>query len=185
MVIRMSIIKKIILKFRGEVSTAELVKNGMTVGNNFHRMQGVVLDPGHCWLIHIGDNVTLAPRVYILCHDASTKQFLGFTKIGNVEIGNNVFVGADSVILPGVTIGDNVIIGANSTVSKDVPSGMVAVGTPAKVICSTEDYLKRMKDCMKESPCYDEKYTIRGGIDNQKKKEMFEKLKEFKIGFVD
>lgn len=48
----------------------------------------------------------------ILAHDASTKRYLGYTKIGRVLIGNNVFVGAGTIILPSVAIGNNVIIGA-------------------------------------------------------------------------
>lgn len=94
-------------------------------------MHDTIIDPSHCWHIKIGDNVTLAPRVHILAHDTSTKHFLGYTRIGNVVIGNNVFIGADSVILPGVTIGDNVVVGANSTVSRDVPSNVVVAGSPA------------------------------------------------------
>ena len=69
---------------------------GMKVGKDFNRLAGVILDPSHCWLIDIGDNVTIAPRVHVLCHDASTKGFLGYTKIGRVNIGSNVFIGADT-----------------------------------------------------------------------------------------
>ena len=54
----------------------------------------------------------MAPHVQILAHDASTKRYLGYTKIGRVLIGNNVFVGAGTIILPSVAIGNNVIIGA-------------------------------------------------------------------------
>ena len=132
----MGIIKEILYRFRGEYTTEKLISMGMTVGSNFKRLHGVILDPGHCWLITIGDNVTMAPRVHILCHDASTKQFLNYTKIGRVTIGDNVFIGAESVVLPGVTIGSNVIIGANSTVTHDIPENSVAVGSPARVICS-------------------------------------------------
>ena len=117
----MNWLKEFVYRFRGEYTTEKLIKMGMKVGKNFGRLNGVILDPSHCWLIEIGDNVTLAPRVHILCHDASTKQFLGYTKIGRVTIGDNVFVGADTVVLPGVTIGNNVVIGANSTVTHDVP----------------------------------------------------------------
>lgn len=115
-----NIFKKIFLRIRGEVDTATLVLRGMKVGANFHRMQGVLIDPGHCFLIKIGNNVTLGPRSYLLAHDASLQHPLGMTKIGLINIGNNVFVGADSIILPGVTIADNVIIGVNSVITKDM-----------------------------------------------------------------
>ena len=132
----MSWIKEFVYRLRGEYTTEKLIKMGMKVGKNFGRLNGVILDPSHCWLISIGDNVTMAPRVHILCHDASTKQFLGHTKIGRVNIGDNVFIGAESVILPNVTIGDNSIIGANSTVTHNIPDNVVAAGSPAKIICT-------------------------------------------------
>ena len=88
----MNIIKEFVYRLRGEYTTDKLIEMGMKVGKNFHRLNGVLLDPSHCWLINIGDNVIMAPRVHILCHDASTKQFLGYTKIGRVTIGNNVFI---------------------------------------------------------------------------------------------
>ena len=105
----MNLIKEFIYRIRGEYTTEKLICMGMKVGNHFERLNGVILDPSHCWLIEIGENVTLAPRVHILCHDASTKNFLGYTKIGRVTIGNNVFIGAETVIMPGVTIGLSLI----------------------------------------------------------------------------
>ena len=80
------------------------------VVKNFVRLHGGIWDPSHCLLIEIVDNVTMAPRVHVLCHDASTKVHLGYTKIGKVKIGNIVFVGAECVIMPNVTLGDNVIV---------------------------------------------------------------------------
>ena len=128
------IIEKIKAKIRGTIDLERLIKDGLSVGDNFHAQEGVIIDPGHCWLIEIGNNVTLAPRVHILAHDASTKNILGYTKISNVKIGNNVFVGAGTIILPGVTIEDNVIIGAGSVVTKDVLPYSIVGGCPAKVI---------------------------------------------------
>ena len=81
------LLKKLLYRIRGEYTTESLIDRGMIVGRNFNRLNGVILDPDHCWLIEIGDNVTIAPRVHILCHDASTKQFLGYTKIGKFIIG--------------------------------------------------------------------------------------------------
>ena len=129
----MNYLKELVYRLRGEYTTEKLISMGMTVGKNFKRLHGVILDPGHCWLITIGNNVTMAPRVHILCHDASTKQFLNYTKIGRVTIGNDVFIGAESVVLPGVTIGNNVTIGAGSVVTKDIPDNVVAVGNPCRV----------------------------------------------------
>jgi maltose O-acetyltransferase len=166
------------------VPTEELVAMGMKVGNNFGRLQGVILDTSHCWLITIGDNVTLAPRVHILCHDASTKQFLNYTKIGRVTVGDNVFIGAESVVLPGVTIGNNVIVGANSTVTHDIPDGVVVAGSPAKVICSLDDYLTKERTRMETAPCYGEDYTLRENVSMEKRMEQKAALNG-KIGYID
>lgn len=180
----MSLIKEILYRIRGEYTTEKLVSMGMKVGNNFGRLNGVILDPSHCWLIEIGDNVTLAPRVHILCHDASTKTFLDYTKIGRVTIGNNVFIGAESVVLPGVTIGDNVIVGANSTVTHDIPDGVVVVGSPAKAICSIDEYLEKERKRMGSSPVYDDSYTLRKSVSMELRLKQKEELKD-KIGYID
>ena len=180
----MNVLKEIIYRLRGEFTTEKLKKMGLKVGKEFGRLNGVIIDPSHCWLITIGDNVTLAPRVHILAHDASTKNYLNYTKIGRVNIGNNVFIGAESVVLPNITIGDNVIIGANSTVTKDIPSGCVYAGNPAKFICTTEEYIEKNEKLMKKTLTYGKEYTLRGNIDEAKKLKMYYEL-ENKIGFVD
>ena len=109
-------------------------------------------------LIRIHDNVRLAVGVSFITHDISDNVInaylnkLGRTekvyeKIGCIEIGSNVFVGADTAILYDVKIGDNCIIGAGSLVTKDIPANSVAVGRPCKVIGSFSDYVeKRLKD---------------------------------------
>lgn len=180
----MNMIKELIYRFRGEYTTEKLISMGMTVGKNFGRLNGVILDPSHCWLIEIGDNVTLAPRVHVLCHDASTKQFLNYTKIGRVTIGNNVFIGAESVVLPGVTIGNNVIIGANSTVTHDIPDNTVAVGSPAQMLCSLEEYLQKESARMNIAPCYGEEYTLRQNVSMELRLKQKQELKG-KIGYID
>lgn len=164
-----NICKKVL---RGEVSTEKLIEKGLKVGINFNRRERVVLDYSHCWLIEIGDNVTIAPDVHILAHDASTKMFLGYTKIGRVRIGDNVFIGAGSIILPNVTIGDNVIIGAGSVVTKDIMSNSVVAGNPACRICSLDAYLEKNSKKIQDGPLYDESYTMSGGITTEKKKQM-------------
>lgn len=140
------LVRKLLEYLRGEPQHLEkLIKRGLKVGKNFNRMGGVIIDPSHCYHITIGDNVTLAPRVHILAHDASTRMFLGKTRAANVTIGNYVFVGAGSIILPGVHIGNRVIIGAGSIVTKDIPDNSLAVGNPAKVVCGIDEYLAKEK----------------------------------------
>ena len=177
--------KRIVMRIRGEFTIDQLIDLGLIVGDNFHCLQGTILDPAHCWLIQIGNNVTLAPGVHILCHDASTKLFLGYTKIGRVTVGNNVFVGAHSTILPGVTIGNNVIVGANSTVTSDIPDGMVYAGAPAKKLCTTEEYIEKERKRMMKSKCYDESWTLKKNVTKEKRQLQKDELQDGAIGYIE
>ena len=146
---------------KGEQNLEKLIKRGLVVGNNFIRMGGVIIDPSHCWHISIGNNVILAPRVHILAHDASTKVFLNYSRVANTRIGNNVFIGAGTIVLPGVTIGNNVVIGAGSIVTKDIPDDSVAVGNPACVIKTLDAFLNEEKQHMLSENMFGEEYTLR------------------------
>lgn len=64
-------------------------------------------------------------------------------RYGEIEIGDNVFIGTNSTVLYDISIGNNVIIGAGSLVNKDIPSGVVAVGVPCKVVGNFDDYKKK------------------------------------------
>lgn len=97
-------------------------------------------------MVEIGDHFTSAPGSIILAHDASPAQFIGKYRVQKTKIGSFVFLGANSVILPGVTIGDNVIIGAMSVVTKDVPPNSVVCGNPAKFICTPQEYFKKCEN---------------------------------------
>ena len=142
-------IRKMLAYLRGEPQNLnKLIKRGLKVGKNFGRMGGVIIDPTHCYHIPIGDDVLLAPHVHILAHDTSTFMFIGKTRAANVSIGNEVFVGAGSIILPGVHIGNRVVIGAGSVVTKNIPDNSVAAGNPARVICSLDAYLEKEKTKM-------------------------------------
>jgi len=169
-------LKELVFRIRGTYTVEKLVKLGLTVGENFNPQVGFDLDASHCWLIAIGDDVTFGPHVRILAHDASMHQALGYTRIGRVNIGNRVFVGADSIVLPGVTIGDDVVVGAGSVVTKDIPSGKVYAGNPAKEICSTDAFLEKHRNAMNVSPRYDASYTLRENITEQKKEQQKKQL---------
>lgn len=180
----MSFLQDLKFLLRGERPTKQYIKMGMQVGTNFNREQGCLLDYPHCWLITIGNNVTLAPRVQILAHDASTKKYLGYTKIGRVTIKDNVFIGANTTILPNVTIEENVIIGANSVITKNIPANSVAVGNPAKVIMTTDEYLTKNQQMLNTHPTYDQSYTIWHNVTNEKKHEMYAALNN-QIGYIE
>ena len=179
-------IKKVIERIRGEFSTEVLISQGLTVGTDFKRQEQCIIDPSHCWLIEIGDNVTLAPRVHILAHDASMWNDTGYTRIAPVKIGNNVFIGAGSIVLPGVCIGDNCIIGAGSVVTKSVPSNSVAAGNPARVLGKQSEFIEKHRLNQTSKPCFDEKYTLRNkDITAEMKEQMKKALDENGFGYVE
>ncbi len=142
------------------------------------------MDISHCWLISIGNDVTLAPGVRLIAHDASPKKWAGYTKIGLISIGNNVFIGAQSVVLNNVKIGNNVVIGAGSVVTRDIPDNSVACGNPARVVGTFDKYSEKINGLLSEKPIFGYDYTVGGNIDAQKKQEMIELLKVNGIGFV-
>ncbi|MHB8481167.1 MAG: acyltransferase [Nitrospiria bacterium] len=138
-----------------------LVKRGLKIGKNTHIMDGAFLDPSHCFLISIGDNCTLAPNVRVIAHDASTKKSLGVAKIARVRILDNCFLGDSAIVLPGVSIGPNAVIGAGSVVTGDIPPGSVAAGNPAKVLTTTDEFLKKHQENRKKWRSFqEERYNI-------------------------
>ena len=93
-----------------------------------------------------GPNVTVATAGHPIDPELREKTYQ-YNK--SVHIGRNCWIGAGAVIVPGITIGDNVVIGAGSVVTKDIPSNVVAVGNPCKVLREITDYDKEFyfKDC--------------------------------------
>lgn len=181
----MRLLKKIQSRLRGEQNIDKLIKRGLKIGENC-KLGNCTIDPSHCFHITIGDNVTFGPHVHILAHDASTKVFLDYTRVANVNIGNNVFIGAYSIVLPGVTIGNNVIIGAGSVVSRDIPSDSVAVGVPAKVIKTMEDYLVAKKKEMTKDNTFGEEYTLRNPeFGDKERRALLEVTEKHKYVYVE
>jgi maltose O-acetyltransferase len=154
------------------------IKNGLKIGKNVFMARDVFIDPGFPWLITIGDNCTITSGVMILAHDASTKMHIGYTKIGKIIIGNNTYIGVNSIILPNVNIGDNVIIGAGSVVTKNIPPNSIALGNPAKIIGSTSDFIEKHKERWKIRPTFKEGWTLDTGISEDQKEIMKQSLEE-------
>lgn len=126
---------------RGPYSEKRLLDAGVKVGRNVY-IGTRKIDLTHGFLLEIGNNVTLSD-CRILLHDASTKMFLEYSKVGKVIIGDNVFIGADAIILPNIKIGNNVIIGAGTIVTKDIPDNSVVVGNPGRVVSSCDAYIEK------------------------------------------
>ena len=106
-----------------------------TVGDNFFlNVNGKLMDSGK---ITIGNNVFIAPNVCIITEEHAMdveQRIQGLEDTHPVTIGDNVWICAGALVLPGVTIGEGSVIGAGSVVTKDIPAHCLAVGNPCKVI---------------------------------------------------
>ena len=166
-------IKRAIMLLNREIPTETLIKRGMKVGKDFNRQQGCFIDPTHCYLIEIGDDVTLSIRVTLMVHDASTKKTTGYTKLGRIKIGNHVFIGANATIMPGVTIGDYAVIGAGSVVTHDVPAKAVVAGVPARQINTVESLGEKVLDDLRPGEnVFGADYRMGQGLTPEKAKEI-------------
>lgn len=103
--------------------------------------------------IFLGDNVRCGSKVLFITHDVihsmlnnrDENEFEFKEKIGDIRIGDNVFIGTNVTILYDVTIDSNVVIGAGSLVNKDIPSNSIVGGVPAKYICSFDEFVEKRK----------------------------------------
>ena len=102
------------------------------------------------YLVKLGNHVSVTAGVQFVTHDGGVwifrQEHPDIDVFKPITIGNNVFIGINSIIMPGVTIGDNCVIGAGSVVSKDIPSGSVAAGVPAKTLRTAEEYKQKILD---------------------------------------
>lgn len=125
---------------------------GASVGSGVFIGLGVMLDQQHGPSLTIGDEATLVQGCRILCHDASSIRRIGATFVSPVHVGRRAFIGADSIVLPGVTIGDDAIVAAGAVVTHDVPPGVLVAGCPARQICTTADLDARRRLQMASLP---------------------------------
>ncbi len=167
------IIFKLKLLFADEFSKAAIYSQylGIKFGKNL-RITGTPGFGSEPYLITIGDDVTITDGVTFHNHDGGVgilrKKYPGLDVIKPIKVGNNVFLGSRSTILPGITIGNNVIVGAGSMVTKDIPDNVVVVGVPARVLKTLAEYEEKvLKDAI---------YLKSRGDENKKREELISKF---------
>jgi len=104
------------------------------------------------YLIEIGNHVTITTGVKFITHDGGVwvlrymdKELSNVDLFGKIKIKDNVFIGLDSIILPGITLGNNIIVAAGSVVTKSFDGNQIIGGVPAKPIKNIEEYIKAIK----------------------------------------
>ena len=155
----MRLIKRMIRMLFGNYRIA--IWQGLKTEEGVTVMEGVGFG-SEPYLIHLRKYSRISSNVMFITHDGGTwafrndnEHYKNVIKFGTIEVGEYSFVGANTTILPNVKIGSHCVIGAGSVVTKDIPDGMVAVGVPARIICSTKDYAEKSKLTM--PPDFDEK----------------------------
>lgn len=151
----MSLIKKIKNKIHAQTSEeyiAELKSKGVSIGGGtiVWDPSRTTIDASRPWMLKIGEYVKITSGVVILCHDYSLSvlrrvygEWLGEAQ--ETIIGDNCFIGMNSVILMGTHIGNNVIIGAGSVVRGNIPDNVVVAGNPARIVCTLEEHYQNRK----------------------------------------
>lgn len=98
------------------------------------------------WLVRLGNHVSITSSSFIT-HDGGVwvlrREHPEIDIVRPIVVGDNVFIGSRSMILPGVTIGNDVVVGAGSIVTKDIPAGSVVAGIPARVVRGIDEYKAR------------------------------------------
>ena len=144
----------------GMYSVKDLRDREMTIGENCHIYTNQI-DIPHAYLISIGNNVTIS-NARILAHDGSTKKILGYSRVGRVDIGDDVFIGAGAVV------------------TRDIPDNSVAVGSPARVVGTYDDFVKKNTALMEKTPIQKTHYSVKTA---EEKRQMKESLKVSGWGF--
>ncbi len=147
--------------FNGNLrSVISNVPSQINMGKNVQIGTHVIFDHiANGRLITLEDDVVIGPGTRILVHDASGERRINATWVSPVKIMKRVYIGAECVILPGVTIGEDAVVGAGAVVTKDVPSGKIVAGVPARIIGDTNSLDAKRLELMKKLHVFDhEKY---------------------------
>ena len=129
-----------------------LRKQGASIGENCEIHQHVDFG-SEPYLVTLGNHVRVTNGVKFFTHEGGIyvirhlyNECKNADEFEPIMIGDNVHIGVNSLIMPGVHIGSNCIIGAGAVVTHDIPDNTVAVGVPAKVICSVDEFYRKHKD---------------------------------------
>ena len=143
-------IKNLYIKSSSEQFVKHLRREGVAIGKNvrFISPRSNVIDLTRPHLLTIGNNVRITHGVILLTHGyewfvLQNVNGREYGSAGELTIGNNVFIGMNSILLKGVTVGSNVVIGVGSIVSRDIPDNSVVMGNPAKVLCSLDEFSEK------------------------------------------
>lgn len=157
-----SIVKELLKRYRCYKDPVSYFRSlGVVIGERCE-IRGGVNFGSEPYLITIGNHVRINAGVQLITHDGGTWVLREYANVDNrenltlfkrIKIGNNVHIGSDSLIMPGVTIGDNCIIGCGAVVTKSIPSNSIAVGVPARVIESIDEYYEKHKDEFSFTKC--------------------------------
>lgn len=144
--IKISLNKIHIKLLNGETYNNFLRKSEVIIGNNCEIYKNVDFG-SEPYLIKKGNHLRITNGVRFITHDGGVWVFRenlhkNIDVFGPIIIGNNVHIGMNSIIMPGVKIGNNCVIGAGAIVTKNIPDDSIASGVPAKVIKSLAEYVK-------------------------------------------
>ena len=166
---------RVYLIFDAKKRTKYIIKKNIfyhTGENFFFQPRKLPSDPK---LVSFGNNVSVASDVTFINHDVADQVLNGLND-GNwynyyakpIEIGNNVFIGANTIILPNIKVGSNVLIGAGSIITKDIEDNSVVVGNPAKKISTFTEYIEKRKEYNNEFTNPENIKEIWGKFNNEK-----------------
>lgn len=156
----MSLMKRLVRFYKNKTANRNydtkikfLREQGAQIGEKTRLICDVGSFGSEPYLVSLGENCLIAAGVHFFTHDGGVKVLSDLGYFGSermdiiapVTVGNNVYIGSGACILPGVTIGDNVVIGAQAVVTGDIPSNSVAVGIPARVIKTIDQYYEDAK----------------------------------------
>jgi maltose O-acetyltransferase len=147
--------QRLLSRLRGEISLETMRKRGLRAEGPVRIGVRSHLDANFAWAIEIGSGTIIGNDVRVIAHDASMKATTGYIEVRPVKIGAGCYLGSGVVVLPGATIGDGAVIGAGALVRGEIPPRALAVGMPAKVVGSAEEYHERHVANLSRYPRWD------------------------------